>query len=242
MLVAASGQNDGVVALRQPIEKVLEAQRILDENGIRVSIEGTGFFKIPLPPETTEGQKILDETRTISFYPMGPTASLLVLDIDLLASVCPITFGDTKEGSMGVRVRESLRVDKGKGTLTNAEGKTGEKGCWGMLSAWCDYSGPVGEDKIAGIAVFADPNNSIDTAWHARNYGLLAANPFGRDKHARFPARKGNNELVKLKKGEHLKLRYGIFVGMGGAIALLLGGLRLRRDEMRAGRRKPPND
>jgi hypothetical protein len=31
----------------------------------------------------------------------------------------------------------------------------------------------------------------------------------------------------------HIHLRYGIFVGMGGAIALLLGGLRLRRDEMR---------
>jgi L-ribulose-5-phosphate 3-epimerase len=45
----------------QPIEKVREAQRILDENGIRVSIEGTGFFKIPLPAETAEGQKILDD-------------------------------------------------------------------------------------------------------------------------------------------------------------------------------------
>ena len=45
----------------QPVEKVREAQRIFDEHGIRVSIEGTGFFKIPLPPETPEGQKILDQ-------------------------------------------------------------------------------------------------------------------------------------------------------------------------------------
>jgi len=37
-----------------------EAARIFDENAIRVSIESTGFFKIPLPPETPEGQKILD--------------------------------------------------------------------------------------------------------------------------------------------------------------------------------------
>jgi sugar phosphate isomerase/epimerase len=44
----------------QPMEKVREAARIFDENGIRVSIEGTGFFKIPLPPETPEGQKTLD--------------------------------------------------------------------------------------------------------------------------------------------------------------------------------------
>src|SRR5215471_11296489 len=44
----------------QPMEKVREAARIFDENSIRVSIEGTGFFKIPLPPETPEGQKTLD--------------------------------------------------------------------------------------------------------------------------------------------------------------------------------------
>ena len=45
----------------QPMEKIREAARIFDENGIRVSIEGTGFFKIPLPEETPAGQKILDQ-------------------------------------------------------------------------------------------------------------------------------------------------------------------------------------
>src|SRR5690349_257660 len=44
----------------QPVEKVKEAMKILDENGVRVSIEGTGFFKIPLPPEGAEGQATLD--------------------------------------------------------------------------------------------------------------------------------------------------------------------------------------
>jgi L-ribulose-5-phosphate 3-epimerase len=45
----------------QPIEKVREANKILDEHGVKVSIEGTGFFKIPLPPETVAGQQILDK-------------------------------------------------------------------------------------------------------------------------------------------------------------------------------------
>jgi sugar phosphate isomerase/epimerase len=45
----------------QPMEKVREAARIFDENGIRVSIEGTGFFKVTLPAETPEGQKKLDD-------------------------------------------------------------------------------------------------------------------------------------------------------------------------------------
>src|SRR3954469_6484306 len=45
----------------QPMEKVREANKILDDHGIRVSIEGTGFFKIPLPADTPEGQKALDK-------------------------------------------------------------------------------------------------------------------------------------------------------------------------------------
>jgi sugar phosphate isomerase/epimerase len=45
----------------QPMEKIREANKILDEHGVKVSIEGTGFFKIPLPPEGPDGQKILDK-------------------------------------------------------------------------------------------------------------------------------------------------------------------------------------
>jgi hypothetical protein len=172
---------------------------------------------------TTEGDKVLDEVRTIHFYHLGPNQNMIVLDIDLDASVVPITFGDTKEGSMGIRIRPSVRADKGKGKLTNAEGKVNEgkglnkdkKGCWGLVSAWCDYSGPVSDERIAGLTIFADPTNAVDSAWHARNYGLLAANPFGREKHARFPDRQGKNDLVKLKKGEHLRLRYGLYLHAG---------------------------
>ena len=45
----------------QPIEKVREANRILDAHGVKVSIEGTGFFKIPLPADTPEGRAVLDK-------------------------------------------------------------------------------------------------------------------------------------------------------------------------------------
>lgn len=165
---------------------------------------------------TAEGQKILDETRTLTYVPMGAGMNLLVFDINLHASVAPITFADTKEGSLGVRVRETMRTDRGKPEqLSNAEGKTGERGVWGHVSPWCDYSGPVGDKETAGIAVFADPKNSLDTAWHSRGYGLMAANPFGREKHSGFPGRKGNNTPVKIGKGDHLKLRYGVYVHTG---------------------------
>jgi hypothetical protein len=180
---------------------------------------------------SAEGQKILDETRTIRFVSSAPGANLLVLDIDLHATTTGVRFGDTKEGSLGVRVRDSLREQSRKGgVLTNAEGRRGEgktvrgkgtnadrKGCWGLVSAWCDYSGPVDETgTVAGVAVFADPANPIDTAWHARAYGLMAANPFGRS-HAGFPDRQGKKDLVTLKKGDHLRLRYALFLHGGDA-------------------------
>jgi hypothetical protein len=166
-----------------------------------------------------DGVKIMDETRTISLYALGDSR-LYVLDIDLLASVAPITFGDTKEGSMGVRVNDAIReapTKKGEkygpGRLTNADGKSGEKDVWGYRSKWCDYSGTI-DGQAAGIAIFDDPSNKYPAAWHSRGYGLMAANPFGRNK-AGFPATKGQTELVRLPKGEHLKLRYGILVHPG---------------------------
>src|SRR5437764_56224 len=78
--------------------------------------------------------------------------------IDLTAGVAPVVFGDTKEGAMGVRVHDQMREQKGNGRLTNAEGKVGEKDCWGQFSAWCDYSGTVNGKKV-GVTIFDDPKN-----------------------------------------------------------------------------------
>ena len=49
----------------QPMEKIREARGILDEHGIHVSIEGTGFFKVPLPADNADGQRKLDEQWTL---------------------------------------------------------------------------------------------------------------------------------------------------------------------------------
>jgi hypothetical protein len=174
--------------------------------------------------QTAEGMKIMDETRIVRAYDLGK-ARLITVDIDLLASVCPITFGDTKEGAFGIRINDVINANPaakgkpaGKGKIQNAEGKIGEKECWGQISAWCDYSGPI-DGKEVGLAILVDPKNPHPTCWHVRGYGLMAANPFGREKHANFPAMKGNNELVKLKKGEHYQLRYGMLLHTGDAVS-----------------------
>jgi hypothetical protein len=85
--------------------------------------------------------------------------------------------------------------------------------CWGRRSAWCDYSGPI-QGNVAGIAIFDHPDNPYPAGWHSRDYGLMAANPFGRSKSG-FPAVQGDTDLVKLAKGKHLKFRYGILIHPG---------------------------
>jgi hypothetical protein len=175
---------------------------------------------------TADGRKVLDETRGVQLYRFGP-ARLLVFDIDLHASVVPITFGDTKEGSFGIRINDAIREEitervngknrrvKGPGKLENAEGKVGEHNVWGRRSAWCDYSGPINGTTV-GLAILDDPANPYPSCWHSRGYGLMAANPFGRARSG-FPAMAGRKDLVRLKKGEHLKLRYGLLIHPGDA-------------------------
>ena len=174
--------------------------------GNAVSLSTTNAWK------SADGVKILDETRVIRFTTAGDNR-LIVLEIDLHASVCPITFGDTKEGSMGVRVNDEIKVVGGNGHYVNADGKKNEKDVWGRQSDWNDYVGKVG-DATAGIAVFDDPTNKYRACWHSRGYGLMAANPFGRHG-AGFADRKDNTDLAKMAKGDHLKLRYGILLHPG---------------------------
>lgn len=166
---------------------------------------------------TADGVKIMDETRTIRMRPAG-NGYLFAFDIELKASVCPLTFGDTKEGSFAVRVPDSMTEKKKVGVLSNADGMAGAGKVWGQRSDWNDYSGPVagkdGNEQTGGVAIFDHPSNSPRACWHSRDYGLMGANPFGRAAHARFPGTKDNN-LFKLAKGETLKLRYGLFPHTG---------------------------
>ena len=172
---------------------------------------------------TPDGDKILDESRTIAVRKLEK-GYLIVLDIDFHASVYAITFGDTKEGALGVRVPDKTAINtKDGGRITSSDGKTAvpvgkdNLPMWGIAADWHDYTGCVGDDT-AGIAIFDDSKNSHRSVWHTRAYGLMAANPFGRAKSG-FPGVKEKKELVTIAKGEHLKLRYGIYTHAGDAKA-----------------------
>lgn len=176
------------------------------------TVNGGVSFTVKNEWRSHDGKKILDENRVYHIVPVKG-GWLLTMDSNILSSVAKVIFGDTKEGSFGIRVNDEFTEKTGKGKLTNAEGMVGEKKVWGLISNWCDYSGTVG-DKAVGITILADPSNPYPTAWHSRGYGLMAANPFGRE-HAGFPSMKGKKDLVTLNKGDQLPLRYGILVHDG---------------------------
>jgi sugar phosphate isomerase/epimerase len=48
-----------------PVDKSREARRALDARGVRVSIADSALFRIPLPPDTAEGRKLIDNEWTL---------------------------------------------------------------------------------------------------------------------------------------------------------------------------------
>jgi hypothetical protein len=130
----------------------------------------------------------------------------------LIASEGPITINDTKEGTVAIRTHPDLRlspdptrgVDKVFGSALNSQGTTGKK-IWGQPASWVLYTGKI-DDIPASILILDEPSNFRHaTTWHARDYGLVAANPFGL--HDFLGMEKGSGE-VNLAKGQSLTLRY----------------------------------
>lgn len=131
------------------------------------------------------GSVALTDTRRVTVFNLGPDERLVEYAIRVSASHGQVTFGDTKEaGIVSIRVASSMdgpTRDRpgGKGKIETADGSVGEAEAWGRRAAWCDYSGPVGED-IVGIAILDHPTNPrFPTHWHVRDYGLMTVNPFG---------------------------------------------------------------
>ncbi len=154
---------------------------------------------------------IARETQTYDFS--GDDRSRTIdCEFAIHASHGPVTMGDTKEGTFAIRVVKAL--DSPPGRMVNANGATGEKGIWGKRAEWVDYSGRVADEEV-GIAVFGHPQNlRAPTYWHARAYGLLAANPFGV---RQFTGERRQNGKYLIPAGEALVFRYRVFIHHGDA-------------------------
>jgi hypothetical protein len=166
--------------------------------------------------------KLLDQSLQMTFQ-SDPMLRIIDFDITLTA-VTKVTFGDSKDGTFGLRIapvlQEAASGGHGSvsslphtGVISNAEGMEHEKAVWGKPSNWMDYSGEIEGEKL-GIAIFDHPANSRRARWHVRAYGLFAANPFGL---GTFTGDKSQNGSVTLDPGGALRFRYRVVIHPGGA-------------------------
>ncbi|HZN32954.1 MAG TPA: DUF6807 family protein [Pirellulaceae bacterium] len=121
------------------------------------------------------------------------------------AGEMPLAFGDQEEMGLGVRVATPLTVKAG-GTITNSLGGKNEKEVWGKQADWCDYSGTASGRRV-GMLLIPHRDNFRRSWFHARDYGFVAANPFGQQAFTR-----GDKSRVEVKPGEHFDLRFGVWV------------------------------
>jgi hypothetical protein len=114
-------------------------------------------------------------------------------------------FGDQEEMGLGFRVASPLTELKG-GRLSDSNGRQGAKAIWSQSAKWCDYSGVIDGQRV-GMTLMCHPANVRPSWMHARNYGFVAANPFGRQ-----AMKKGGQSKVVVKPGETLRLRYAVWI------------------------------
>lgn len=146
------------------------------------------------------GRELLTERTEYHFIAKG---ALRIIDrvTTLTAGDTTVYFNDTKEGMFGIRVARQLelptnelvtlldasgnpaavKVNSNNGATGNyrsSEGVAGEK-VWGKRAKWMDLYGTIADEKISLVICDHPKNQSYPTFWHARGYGLFAANPLG---------------------------------------------------------------
>jgi hypothetical protein len=163
-----------------------------------------------------DGEVKLTDERTFKVYARPGSERLFDFEITLKAPADQeVVLGDTKEGSMSIRVNEDMRMTRknktGQGQIVLSTGVKGDS-TWGKRAAWCDYYGPV-DGKVVGAAIFDHPSNPRHpTWWHVRDYGLFAANPFGVHDFERKAAGSGD---LKIPAGGSVTFRYRFYLHEG---------------------------
>ncbi len=133
-----------------------------------------GILQVAADWENQKGDVLLKEVTTFRFS--GTKHRRTIDRITTLTAVIPVTFKDVKDGLLGIRVAKGLQIPGGN--YLTSEGKTGD-GAWGTRARWCMLYGEL-NGEMTSITIFDHPQNpGYPTYWHARGYGLFAANPLG---------------------------------------------------------------
>lgn len=174
-----------------------QGPKIVESGGPKVVFTDECLWKQP------EAEPIIKDTRRIVISAMPGDIRIIDFEISLEA-LTEVTIQKSNHALFSARVVPELSVKSG-GTLVNAEGQTGEKGTWGINSAWCDYYG-TRDGLTEGIAIFDNPQNRwYPCTWFTRDYGFFSPTPMNW-------LEGGKLELPKSKK---LKLRYRVVVHAG---------------------------
>ena len=178
------------------------------------------------------GKELLAERTAYHFIVLGSTR---IIDrvTTLTATDKEVSMPDTKEGMFGIRVARQLELpssggavlvgadgqstkveeipNKGiSGNYRSSEGVTGLE-VWGTRAKWMDLYGNIGGEKISLVICDHPKNPEYPTYWHARGYGLFAANPLGWKDFT-----KGKKKLdFKIPAGQSVTFRYRVIISSG---------------------------
>jgi hypothetical protein len=178
----------------------------------------------------TADQTVLLKEHTRFVFRGGPKFRSIDRITTLTAQNQKVIFKDDKEGVIGMRVTRELEAPADKpevftdangrattvakldntgvnGVYISSEGKKGDA-VWGTRGRWCNLSGHVGSEAVT-ITILDHPSNpGFPTYWHARGYGLFAANPLGQKIFSN-----GKEELnFALAPKENVTFRYRILI------------------------------
>ena len=177
------------------------------------------------------GNQLLSEKTTYHFMADGST-QIIDRITTLTATDSTVTFKDTKEGMFGIRYNSHLKLPSKKaevfkdaqgnpttvtpesgdvtGNYRSSEGVTGDS-VWSTRARWMDLYGNINGEMVSLIICDHPQNFDYPTYWHARGYGLFAANPFGaRD----FTDGKLTIDFT-VPKGRSITFRYRVIVSSG---------------------------
>lgn len=164
---------------------------------------GRGTFAVRNRYEKS-GHAIAEEICRITIEAL-PTGTLMLWDSVFRPLDGELIFGDQEEMGLGVRLATPLTVTKG-GRIIDSAGRINEAQVWGKSARWCAYERQT-DGRRPGVLLLPHPENFRPSWFHARDYGLLVANPFGQNA---FTG--GEKSRVVVKHGESLRLRFGVLI------------------------------
>ena len=159
-----------------------------------------GFIAESVYLATDQKTPLLKEVIAYQFV-VSELGLLIVVDATITAEANNVVLGSKEEGGLAVRMSSDLRVETGA-TMLDDQGRNGGRDIWGKQARWVDNSGKK-QGQWVGVTLMTHPDNEKLYHWHARDYGLLTANPLG-------PLNTAPSQTLQL--GDSKRFRYGVMI------------------------------